>query len=230
MKSGKKCFVLMPFEEKYREIYTEVYKVVCAKNSMDCWRVDEVNKPGSITRDILNGIIKSDIIIADLTARNPNVFYELGIAHATGNKTIMTCQKDEVLPFDISAYRVIFYEHTINGARTLFDRLDKAINELISHKFEINNPVQEIISPQQSKSQKIPLVSVIDFNSLTKAVQKYLYNNKILYTSDVYKIDFYDLKKQYGIAKIGVNRLINELLDKNLYENPEFLRTFLGKK
>lgn len=74
MKSNKKCFVLMPFEEKYREIYTEVYKVVCAKNGIDCWRVDEVNKPGSITRDIINGIIKSDIIIADLTARNPNVF------------------------------------------------------------------------------------------------------------------------------------------------------------
>lgn len=119
----------------------------------------------------------------------------------------MTCQKDEVLPFDISAYRVIFYEHTINGAKALFERLDKTINELINHKYEINNPVQEIISPQQSKPQKIPLVSVIDFNSLTKAVQKYLYNHKILYTSDVYKIDFYDLKKQYGIAKILLRQL-----------------------
>lgn len=51
MKKRKKCFVLMPFDEKYFEVYG-VYKAVCAENDIDCWRVDELNAPGSITRDI----------------------------------------------------------------------------------------------------------------------------------------------------------------------------------
>lgn len=217
----------MPFEEKYREVYTEVYKVVCKSNGIDCWRVDEVNKPGSITRDIINGIIESDIIIADLTERNPNVFYELGIAHSTGNKTIMTCQSNESLPFDISAYRVIFYEQTINGGKVLIEKLDKSIKELLNNRFEVNNPVQEIISPQKQRPQKIPLTSALDYNSMTRAVQRYLFEEKIVYTSDVHKINFFDMKKTSGIAKEGMSRLINELLKNELHDNPEFLRSFL---
>lgn len=75
--SQKKCFVLMPFKERLKEIYTEVYKPVCSENGIECWRVDEIARPGSITRDIVEGILDADIIIADLTTRNPNVFYGL---------------------------------------------------------------------------------------------------------------------------------------------------------
>lgn len=66
----KTCFVLMPFAEEYRE----VYKPVCKAAGIRSWRVDEVARPGSITRDIVEGIIDADIIIADLTSQNPNVF------------------------------------------------------------------------------------------------------------------------------------------------------------
>lgn len=228
MKKRKKCFVLMPFDEKYFEVYG-VYKAVCAENDIDCWRVDELNAPGSITRDIIKGIIESDIIIADLTTRNPNVFYELGIAHATGNKTIMTCQKNEILPFDISTYRVIFYEQNINGGKTLADSLGKAIKELLSNHFEANNPVQELMTFQKHKPLKIPLTSAINYSSLTKAVQRYLFSHKITYTTDVHKIDFYDLKNSRGIAREGLSRLVKELLDNNLYDNPDFLKGFIPK-
>ena len=75
----KKCFVLMPFADQYREVYQEVYRPVCERNAMDRWRVDELARPGSITRDIVEGILDADVVIADLTSRNPSVFYELGI-------------------------------------------------------------------------------------------------------------------------------------------------------
>ena len=80
----------------------------------------------------MDGIIDADIIIADLTSKNPNVFYELGIAHSIGNKTVMTCQKEEKLPFDIANYRVIFYEQSIQGVKELAISLDKSIKELIA--------------------------------------------------------------------------------------------------
>lgn len=101
MSTDLECFTLMPFDEKYREIYDNVYKPVCAENGLSCWRVDEVSRPGSITRDIVEGIFDADIVIADLTTRNANVFYELGIAHCSGNKTIMTAQSMADVPFDI---------------------------------------------------------------------------------------------------------------------------------
>src|SRR5688500_223780 len=97
----KRCFVLMPFADKLREVYDNVYRAVCSELNIECWRVDEVSRPGSITRDIVEGILDADIIIADLTTRNANVFYELGIAHVVGNKTIMTAQSVDDVPFDI---------------------------------------------------------------------------------------------------------------------------------
>ena len=102
----------MPFADQYREVYQEVYKPVCERSGMDCWRVDELARPGSITRDIVEGILDADVVIADLTSRNPNVFYELGIAHSVGNKTIMTTQSIADVPFDIANYRVLIYEQT----------------------------------------------------------------------------------------------------------------------
>ncbi|MCX7111370.1 MAG: hypothetical protein NTX45_14830 [Proteobacteria bacterium] len=53
----KKCFVLMPFDERFKEVYTDVYKVVCHDHGIECWRVDEISRPGSITKDIVEGIL-----------------------------------------------------------------------------------------------------------------------------------------------------------------------------
>ena len=127
----KQCFVLMPFTQRLYEVYTDVYKMVCEQNELRSWRVDEISRPGSISRDIVEGILDADVVIADLTGRNLNVFYELGIAHATGNKTIMTCQSLEDVPFDIQSYRVIIYEHSLRGCEQLRSDLDRAVKEVV---------------------------------------------------------------------------------------------------
>lgn len=73
-------------------------------------RSDEESDPGLITEKIINRIIHSDIVIADLTELNPNVFYELGIRHATGRVTIAVAMKGTELPFDNIGQRTIFYD------------------------------------------------------------------------------------------------------------------------
>lgn len=223
----KKCFVLMPFKSKYKEIYTEVYKPICRDNNIHCWRIDEITRPGSITKDIIEGILEADIIIADLTSQNPNVFYELGIAHATGNETIMTCQNESKVPFDIWNYRVIFYEHSITGCKKLYQDLDKAIKELLTSSDTSNNPFQDILSKYKQKPKdSIPLSSKIDYSLLSPAIRRYLVANNIIYVSDVYKIDFDGLIKTKNIGKISVARLLNELRKNNLYNNIEYLKRF----
>lgn len=140
----------MPFAQRYAEVYAEVYKPACANNDLDCWRVDEIARPGSITRDIVEGIVDAEVIIADLTGQNPNVFYELEISHAVGNKTIMTTQSLADVPFDVRSYRVLVYEQTLTGCRKLGKDLDQALKELLVAMDRTSNPVQEVVSARSS--------------------------------------------------------------------------------
>lgn len=214
----------MPFGEQLKEIYLEIYKPICIELRFHCWRVDEISRPGSITKDIVQGIVDSDIIIADLTWINPNVFYELGIAHTLNKRTIMTCQKNEVIPFDISNYRVIIYQHTLTGCKELAKKLKKAINEVIDTDDAYSNPVTDILSiPTIIRINHQPLSEILNFSKITPAVRRYLYENEIIYSSDVSKIDFDALLKTKNIGKRSVRNLLMQLIDKNLIkENPYF--------
>jgi len=66
--------------------------------------------------DVLQDIMESEVIIAEISSQNPNVYYELGYAHAVGKETILLADKEaDALPFDISTRRCIFYHNTIKG-------------------------------------------------------------------------------------------------------------------
>src|ERR1044072_158016 len=199
----KKCFVLMPFQDRLKEIYSDVYVPVCLNNNIHCWRVDEIARPGSITRDIIEGILDADIIIADLTTRNANVFYELGIAHSTSNKTIMTAQSLKDVPFDIASYRVIFYEHTLNGSKELARKLDLAIKELIAALDRTNNPFQEVLAARGGSriKQKTPLIKLVNYPNLTKPLRDFFQERGIMYAEDLLKIDIKSLIGKPGFGR-----------------------------
>jgi nucleoside 2-deoxyribosyltransferase len=83
-------------------------------------------------QDIVRSIKESDVIIADITPVNANVFYELGYAHAMNKPTILLAnRKIEKLPFDVSGYRVIFYDDTIRGRRDIEESLEKHLENVI---------------------------------------------------------------------------------------------------
>ncbi len=71
--------------------------------------------PGLILQDIITGLVESDVIIAEITPTNANVFYELGYAHARNTPTVLLARRNGTLPFDISGHRVIFYDDSIRG-------------------------------------------------------------------------------------------------------------------
>ncbi|MGH8729757.1 MAG: hypothetical protein ACREV9_16725 [Burkholderiales bacterium] len=212
----------MPFEPKYKEVYSEVYKQVCAANKLDCWRVDEISRPGSITRDIVEGIIDAEIIIADLTGRNPNVFYELGIAHSVGNKTIMTAQNIGDVPFDVRNYRVLVYDQT---SRKLRGDLDKAIKELLTALDRTSNPFQEVAATRTSigLKRRTPLVKFIDLTNLPKPMRDWLHANKIVYAEDVATIDLEGLAESPGIGEDSLGRFMRQIIKHDLYPDAESL-------
>lgn len=128
----KLCFVLMPFKEELDAIYHEIIKPVVIKNDLKCIRADEVYYVGSIMDDIWEQIQKSTIIIAELTGRNPNVFYELGLAHAVKKRSVLITQSIEDVPFDLRHHRCIVYSDTIKGASKLKEQIDQTLQTLLS--------------------------------------------------------------------------------------------------
>lgn len=129
-----KAFIIMDFSEEFEYIYTEVINPVCKSLDIECYRADEYNYPGSIIKDVLDSIRDSDIIIADITPDNPNVYLEVGYAYALEKNPILLMNKDrEKLPFDVSGFRVIMYNNTIKGAPHVREKLTKFLKAVMSN-------------------------------------------------------------------------------------------------
>ncbi|MGE0608989.1 MAG: hypothetical protein AB7O62_17975 [Pirellulales bacterium] len=129
-----RAFVIMQFSEPYDSLWEEVIRPVAKNAGFDPHRADDVFRPGVILQDIVRGIKGSDVVIAEVTPKNANVFYELGYAHALGKPTILLAEHPEAtgerLPFDISGYRCIFYDDAIRGKRKVEEALRKHLDNI----------------------------------------------------------------------------------------------------
>jgi len=103
------CFVLMPFDEAFDDVYNLGIKEACKSAGAYCERIDEQIFSESILERVYNQISKADIIIADMTGRNVNVFYEVGYAHALGKSVILLTRNADDIPFDLKHYPHIVY-------------------------------------------------------------------------------------------------------------------------
>lgn len=121
---GKKvCFMAMPFDDKMQSSYDGIAEALI-KKGWTVVRADEIARPRRITDRIRQAILSSDLILADLTGNNPNVFYELGMAHAVGADVLLLTQENK-LPFDVSNEQTIFYTTDEQGLRRLGRELVK---------------------------------------------------------------------------------------------------------
>ena len=126
-----KLFVVMQFTENFNNLYNDVIIPVAEKAGYEVIRADEVFSSTPILNDIIKSIKESSVIIADITPDNPNVFYEIGYAHAIKKPTILICDKTrEQLPFDVSSFRTLFYENTISGKSKIEFNLTKYLENV----------------------------------------------------------------------------------------------------
>ncbi|MCM1140888.1 MAG: hypothetical protein NC453_20145 [Muribaculum sp.] len=103
------CFVIMPFGGKFDSYWENIYKPIIRDLGYEPRRVDDIYKPNDIMENIWHSINEAKIILADLTGKNPNVFYELGLAHALAKPVILISLEQEDIPFDIQSIRHIRY-------------------------------------------------------------------------------------------------------------------------
>jgi nucleoside 2-deoxyribosyltransferase len=100
----------MPFGGWFDRYYEEIFKVAIYSAGLEAKRADDINRPGNILRQIVEHTKKATVVLADLTDSNPNVYYELGIAHAMGKPTVLITTHIDEIPFDLKSVRIIHYE------------------------------------------------------------------------------------------------------------------------
>lgn len=122
-------FTLLPFQEKFFSIYEDVIKPVAKELDCITKHAAEINNVDIIVNTIYTEIAKSDFLIADASERNPNVFYEIGYAHALGKKVIILTQDPKDIPFDIRGLRYIEYDP--NSRNLLSEKLRNFIKETL---------------------------------------------------------------------------------------------------
>ena len=150
MQTSANAFVLMPFDDDFVPVYTGLIKHSLEPIGFVVQRADDIDSQRNILQDILDKISNSDLVVADLTGLNPNVFYELGLAHAFRKPVILLTQVIEDVPFDLKSYRIIQYS-------THFDTIDRARETLKSYgegflrgDIHFGSPVTDFLSSDDS--------------------------------------------------------------------------------
>lgn len=131
----KKCFVVSPIgdagsdvRKNADQLYQHIIKPVCESCGFSAQRVDEFNTSGSITQEILDALNDYELVIADLTGHNPNVFFEIGYRTKSQKPIIHLKRKDEIIPFDVSAIRTFEYDLTdLDMVTATKERLEQVI-------------------------------------------------------------------------------------------------------
>ncbi|MEA3327389.1 MAG: hypothetical protein U9R53_08800 [Chloroflexota bacterium] len=128
----KKAFVLMPFKKPFDSYFELIYKPALKESGFQVTKADDLLGSRIIMMDILNSIKEADLILCDMTSRNPNVFYELGLAHSIGKPVILLSKNESDIPFDLHHIRTIIYNTENAGWE------DKLSNQIKNYSSEEN--------------------------------------------------------------------------------------------
>lgn len=111
------AFVLMPFGKEFEDVYKFGIKETAEKCGLVAERVDEQHFSETILERIYRQIENSDFVIADMTGRNPNVFYEVGYAHAKGKQCALITKDADDIPFDLKHHPHVIYDGSISDLK-----------------------------------------------------------------------------------------------------------------
>lgn len=226
----KKCFVIMPIADMngyetrhFDRVYSHIIKPACDKAGFSPVRADEISSSNLIVLDILRRIVECDIAICDLSGRNPNVMYELGLRQAFNKKTVLIKDDKTLSPFDVQAFRYCEYDTSlrIDNAFNNISSIEKALKSTYTaDENDINSIVQLLkIQPAQvgektilSSTDTLILDAINDLNSRInnlsdkKSLQQKIINlidgptktgETFLYQINTYKRDAYYRNSYY---------------------------------
>jgi len=156
---GKTCFIVCPIgdnnsevRKRSNQVKTHIIDAALTPLGYETIRADVIDKSGNITTQIVNQLIEADLVIADLTGHNPNVFYELAIRHAFAKPFIHLMQDGESIPFDVAQYRTVFLDYrdldSAAAARSQIAEMTKDIEAEQAAGRTVETPVVHAVNRQ----------------------------------------------------------------------------------
>ncbi|MNJ14288.1 hypothetical protein D3C77_85060 [compost metagenome] len=187
-----KCFVIMPISSQsgydidhFTLVYDDIIKPAILIAGLEPSRADETINTNLIQLDILRKVIESDIAICDMSSKNPNVFYELGLRQAFDRPTVLMRDDTTDAPFDVASLRYVTYNKDMKyrDVKIAIDNLSKALIDTYAKredKSEINSLIRlmELTTPAQlsqtdlSDEVKTTILHEFQFSELMGAVQQ----------------------------------------------------------
>jgi hypothetical protein len=140
-----RAFVLMPFDPEFDAIFNNLIRPALEEVGYDVKRADNIVDQQNILKDIVRGIAEADLVVADLTSLNANVFYEVGISHTMQKPTVLLTQSGEDIPFDLKSYRVIAYSTRFIEAPELAQKLKEIGEKAKGAEVRFGNPVSDFV-------------------------------------------------------------------------------------
>lgn len=184
------CFIIAPYKPELTDIYVSTIKPAVESQGLKCIRADENKDTGNMIKRLVEYITKAKVIIADLTGKSANVLYELGIANALGNNTIVIAQSMDDVPFDIQSYHVIIYKNSMKGASDLHNHITEKIKTFNEWSAQPNNPVQDFL-PQTS-------VSIGQYKTTVDELEE---TKGKLQSAEKHLLEYEDIKQKYMAMK-----------------------------
>jgi DNA-binding CsgD family transcriptional regulator len=203
------CFVVMPFGGWHDNYYLNIYKPAIEEAGLTPMRADDIYRPSTIIKDIWELTNKATIILADLTGKNPNVFYELGLAHALAKPAILITESMEYVPFDLRALRILeFDKNHFEWGAILRQKIIASIKETIKSPLEsvlpafleISDEVKQTGKVTQQEKELIELKQDIEFIKSNIRSNK-PYSDRLLREKDIDVIRLFNIG--LGIKEIA---------------------------
>ena len=137
------AFVLMSFDDDLEVLYTDFIRPVLEGCGFKVERANDIENQRNILRDIIEAIDQSDLVIAELTGNNPNVLYELGLAHALKKPVIHLTQVLDEVPFDLRSYRIVEYDRDFSTMQDAKERLANIVRAFQQGRARFGNPITD---------------------------------------------------------------------------------------
>lgn len=180
--NSKKCFVIAPIgkensdvRKRSDQVYAHIIEPIAQACGYEVTRADKISKPGQISTQIIKHLVEDDLVIADLTGHNPNVFYELAVRHSASKPVIQIIAVGEILPFDVSQSRSIFFDYKdLDSTDKCKNEIKEQITAIERDPSDIDNPVLTVIDLGKVRGSDNPLerVTVNIFAKITDLTTK----------------------------------------------------------
>ncbi len=162
---GKLCFVIAPIgdegtagRQRSDQVFNHIITPVAKECGYEPIRADKISEPGIITSQVIQHLLDDALVIADLTDRNANVFYELAIRHAVRKPVVLIIRAGERIPFDVAQSRTIQVDHTdLDSVDRCKKEICKQIRAVERDPGDVDTPLSVAIDIQHLRQSENPL-------------------------------------------------------------------------